>query len=246
MHRDTVGSEATGPNTSGCARSCAMSARQSPPTARLSARSSTILPGSCRVNRLRHGVSAALNAASSPTAMAVRVSSTAPAPETTLRPDPSTTRRGIAHYASSAERCLLAARILPSTSNILAGQRHLSCFRASGQLTRGESPGLAADQDRVGRLLCARSTQAVRRVGRGPLPNRDQRFGHSAPPKGRCAYGSGLRPPLPPTGVSRRDAGCRGSGREFAAPGQASEGKGRRSCAGRPHVNVSGSGPACP
>jgi hypothetical protein len=94
MQRDTVGSEATGPNSCGCARSPATSARQSPPIARLIARSGTILPGSCRANGRRHRASVALNAASSPTAVAVRVSSTPPAPETTLRPDPSTTKCG--------------------------------------------------------------------------------------------------------------------------------------------------------
>ena len=46
INRDTVGSEAIGPNTSGCARSCPMSARQSPPIASEMARSSRILPGS--------------------------------------------------------------------------------------------------------------------------------------------------------------------------------------------------------
>jgi len=45
--RDTVGSEATGPNTPGSARSAATSARQSPPTARVTARSHTTLVGSC-------------------------------------------------------------------------------------------------------------------------------------------------------------------------------------------------------
>jgi len=57
------------------------------------ARSSTILPGSWRANGRRHGASAALNAESSPTVVAVRVNSTPPAPETTFRPCPSTARR---------------------------------------------------------------------------------------------------------------------------------------------------------
>jgi hypothetical protein len=43
--RDTTGSEATGPNSCGCARSIVTSARQSPPSA--STRSATIFPGSC-------------------------------------------------------------------------------------------------------------------------------------------------------------------------------------------------------
>ena len=43
--RDTVGSEATGPNSAGSARSSAISARQSPPSASVTAKSSTILAG---------------------------------------------------------------------------------------------------------------------------------------------------------------------------------------------------------
>ena len=50
--RDTVGSEATGPNTPGSDRSSAMSARQSPPSASVTARSSTTLAGSCTAMRL--------------------------------------------------------------------------------------------------------------------------------------------------------------------------------------------------
>jgi hypothetical protein len=44
--RDTVGSEATSPNTVGSARSSAMSAKQSPPSASDIARSQITLPGS--------------------------------------------------------------------------------------------------------------------------------------------------------------------------------------------------------
>jgi hypothetical protein len=92
--RDTVGSEATGPNTCGCARSWAMSARQSPPIAKLIARSSSTLPGSWRAVGRRHGNRAALNAVSRATVAAVRASSTPPAPDTTFLPCPSTARRG--------------------------------------------------------------------------------------------------------------------------------------------------------
>lgn len=44
INRDTVGSEAMDPNISGWARSIAMSARQSPPNASVSARSAMTLP----------------------------------------------------------------------------------------------------------------------------------------------------------------------------------------------------------
>jgi hypothetical protein len=94
INLDTVGSEATGPNTSGAARSCATSARQSPPIAKLTARSSTILPGSWRASGRRHGANASLNAPVSPTACAVCSSTVAPACGTTLDPSPSTVRAG--------------------------------------------------------------------------------------------------------------------------------------------------------
>jgi len=94
ISRDTVGSEATGPKTSGAVRSCARSARQSPPIARLTARSATIFPGSWRASGRRHGASAADSAPVSPTVCAVRSSTVAPACETTLDPAPSTVRAG--------------------------------------------------------------------------------------------------------------------------------------------------------
>ena len=50
-----VGSEATAPNTSGWARTTATSARQSPPNAIATARSSTVLPGSWTERVARHG-----------------------------------------------------------------------------------------------------------------------------------------------------------------------------------------------
>ena len=76
--RDTVGSDATRPYTPGSARSRATSARQSPPSASVNARSRTTLPGSCTAPGLRHGASAADSSrpAGDPT---VSVSSTPPA-----------------------------------------------------------------------------------------------------------------------------------------------------------------------
>ena len=52
--RDTTGSDATGPASSGCSRSTAISARQSPPSATAAARSATIFPGSCTARGARH------------------------------------------------------------------------------------------------------------------------------------------------------------------------------------------------
>jgi hypothetical protein len=57
IRRETVGSEATGPNTVGSARSVAMSARQSPPSATASAMSRRTLPGSWTARGFRHGAS---------------------------------------------------------------------------------------------------------------------------------------------------------------------------------------------
>ena len=91
---ETVGSEATGPNTAGSARNMPTSARQSPPSATASATSSRILPGSCTVRGFRQGTSAADIAASRPDLPIVSTNSTAPACETTPRPPPSTRTRG--------------------------------------------------------------------------------------------------------------------------------------------------------
>ena len=66
INRDTVGSEATGPNTSRSPRRCAMSARQSPPIATDTARSNTILPGSWVARGLRHGANACDSSSSRP------------------------------------------------------------------------------------------------------------------------------------------------------------------------------------
>ena len=52
--RDTTGSEATGPASSGWERSTAISARQSPPSASAMTRSAMILPGSCTARGARH------------------------------------------------------------------------------------------------------------------------------------------------------------------------------------------------
>jgi len=77
--RETVGSDATSPYRPGSPRSTATSARQSPPRARVTARSRTTLAGSCTANGLRHGASAADTAGPTPAAATVSVSSTPPA-----------------------------------------------------------------------------------------------------------------------------------------------------------------------
>jgi len=79
--RDTVGSDATRPNTAGCARSTAMSARQSPPNASVPARSRTTLPGSWTAVSGHHGPRARDNPRSNPVARAVWTNNAPPADE---------------------------------------------------------------------------------------------------------------------------------------------------------------------
>ncbi len=94
ISRETVGPQATGPNTVGSARTIPASARQSPPSATARATSSRILPGSGTARGRRHGVSAADIALSRPGLRAVSTSSTPPACETTPLPPPSMRTRG--------------------------------------------------------------------------------------------------------------------------------------------------------
>ena len=77
--RNTVGSDATGPNRSGWLRSTAMSARQSPPSASDTARWVSTTPGSCAERRRRVCAIAADNPAVRPTRSASSASSNAPA-----------------------------------------------------------------------------------------------------------------------------------------------------------------------
>ena len=92
--RDTVGSEATNPYTPGSARTRAMSARQSPPKARVTARSTTTLPGSWMASGGRHLASPRDSAWSSPTARIVSVNTSPPAWDTTIEPVVSATGHG--------------------------------------------------------------------------------------------------------------------------------------------------------
>src|SRR5450830_971919 len=69
----------TGPRTPGSARSSAMSARQSPPSARVIARSVRTFAGSWTANGLRHGANAADSSRPSPVAAIVSVRTTPPA-----------------------------------------------------------------------------------------------------------------------------------------------------------------------
>jgi hypothetical protein len=85
--RDTVGSEAMGPNSSGDERDPAISARQSPPNASANARSATFLPGSCADPGRRHRSNPTDRPRSRPETRNVSASSRPPVWQTI--PDPS-------------------------------------------------------------------------------------------------------------------------------------------------------------
>jgi hypothetical protein len=88
MSRLIVGSEATVPNNSDWARTTAASARQSPPSAIATARSSTVLPGSCTDRASRHGLNARDSASVNPPTAAACSSIAAPPDEISdSRPD---------------------------------------------------------------------------------------------------------------------------------------------------------------
>jgi hypothetical protein len=92
--RDTVGSEATGPNTAGSARSTATSAKQSPPRARVTARSVSTFAGSWTAVGFRHGARACDRALSRPLTRIASVTSNPPAEDTTPAPAAPTCTRG--------------------------------------------------------------------------------------------------------------------------------------------------------
>src|SRR6476660_5047435 len=85
-----VGSEATAPNNSGWARMTAASATQSPPSAIVTARFSTVLPGSCTDRAGRHGLNACESSLASPLTWADFSNSAAPADEINDSPPDST------------------------------------------------------------------------------------------------------------------------------------------------------------
>jgi hypothetical protein len=145
MHWDTVGSEATGPNTCGYARSWATSARQSRPMPRRS-------PDPARSCPDRAGRTAATRAPAprsvpgpdrrwSPSGSAA----TPPVPDTTLRPVASTARRGYSPL------CFFTWKVLFGQSGQVPRQDPSLLARSTFQLVatglmrpNGESPGLGA------------------------------------------------------------------------------------------------------
>ena len=109
--REIVAVEATGPNNPDPARKSVTSAGQSPPTASITARSKTTLPGSWTAVGFRHRDNCSPSAADSPTVRAVSTSTWAPASDThplasartwTREPDPILFTYGV----PSAQDCL--------------------------------------------------------------------------------------------------------------------------------------------
>ena len=143
ISRDTVGSDATDPNSSGWARNIATSAKQSPPNANVTARSATTFPGSCTARGLRHPASPTDKPRSSPAARSVSVNSNAPAWATTPDPSPDTTTLAYRPVVFTRKVPSELARTGPLTSPIPPAQRHFSRVNDQAGQIRDERPRLS-------------------------------------------------------------------------------------------------------
>jgi hypothetical protein len=141
--RDTVGSEATNPKIVGCARTAAMSARQSPPSATAVATSSRILPGSWRAPSGRHGANAADSPRSKPATRTDSRSSSAPDDEISDSRASSRTMDGAGLSFSPAECLPLELLGLSQEQESQAGQA-LPCVQGPCRPIPREIPRLAA------------------------------------------------------------------------------------------------------
>ena len=139
--RHTVGSDATPPNRSGCWRSTAMSARQSPPSASITANCVNTTPGSCAERRRRVCAIAADNPFVSPTRSANSASSNDPACDATPLPSPVTFTRCAARVPFTFEVPSRSVRLI-----LRQDQFHL----AGGPL-RGPAPSHGGRYRRVER-----------------------------------------------------------------------------------------------
>jgi hypothetical protein len=113
MTRKAVAFEATSPNNGSWSRTARRSARQSPPSASITARSRTTRPGSWRPRRSRIPASPRDSAAVSPTRSAASATSAAPAWLTSPSPSgvTSTVNRRSSRVGVGGEpRCLACAR----------------------------------------------------------------------------------------------------------------------------------------
>ncbi len=127
--RETTGSEATGPNSPGSARSIATSARQSPPSASATTRSATIFPGPCTARAGRHRSSAASRPQSRPVTRSTRVSSRPPAWEMIPVPSADTMILRLPAVRCTRKVPFELVRTGLSPSPILPVQRHFSYLK---------------------------------------------------------------------------------------------------------------------
>src|SRR6266700_2010607 len=156
--RDTVGSEATRPITPGSARNSARSAAQSPPIASVTARSSTIFPGSWTAISLRHGLSCSDKPLVKPDFSAVRSSSVAPACDTTPEPSPSMTNRGYGNIDSLTRKVLHNLDKFNLRKSNYRRSEHLSPFLAPIRRYHHDWPRLTPDDGSWPNAACRPST----------------------------------------------------------------------------------------
>ena len=134
INRDTVGSEATRPNTPGWARSTATSQAASPPSATAIARSATIFPGSWVASGLRHGPSNRTNCPDRPLRRAVSTNNTPPACETSDSPPMITDSQGRRPLSFTREVPLNADDHGLDNHDSTVLSRHFRVFQARASL----------------------------------------------------------------------------------------------------------------
>src|SRR4051812_46667262 len=172
--RKAVASDATGPNSGSCSRTARRSARQSPPSASITARSRTTRPRSCPPRRSRILARPSDNAAVRPSLSAASANSPAPACDT--RPSPSDATSTVKRRPS---RCTLKV-ILPSRGFDLRHaeesllSRTVQRPRPPGPQLRHARSGLARPESRWAFCVSASPTTRSRarraRCGRPPRP----------------------------------------------------------------------------
>ena len=136
ISRDTVGSDATGPNTPGWARNTAISAAASPPNATATARSPTIFPGSWTASGRRHGPSRFDSSRDSPLRRAVSTSNVAPACDTSDSPPAITDSHGRRPLSFTRGVPLTSVRSGLDNHDQTALSRHFRAFTGSASSSR--------------------------------------------------------------------------------------------------------------
>ena len=132
-NRDTVGSEATNPNTPGWARTRATSQAASPPKATATARSSTTFPESWTAKGSRHGPNRDDSSRANPLRRAVSTSRVPPACDTSDSLPAITDNHGLRCLSFTCEVPLIRSDPSFSNSDPTGLSRH---FRASNPACR--------------------------------------------------------------------------------------------------------------